>query len=240
MTPIRISGWPKTARRRRRRSGRTPSPARSRRRGRTRGPPRSAACGSRAARSQRAKLPRDREADRASRSAISLMSAPAANARSPAPVMTIARTRVVGVERLAAPRRAGASSSKSSALRTSGRSSVTSATPGTSPSGPSMGRSTRTSGGHRLGRALRAGAAPWAGVAPLPPAVVAGFAAAGSAAVVRDAAVAAFAAWPVAVVDDSPVVVRLVMLPNLPPALRVASAGATGSRGTAGSRRPRR
>ena len=62
-------------------------------------------------------------------SAISLMSAPAAKARSPAPVMTIARTR---------PRRRGPASastaaraaSKLSALRASGAMSVTSATPG--------------------------------------------------------------------------------------------------------------
>ncbi len=87
---------------------------------------------------------------------------------------------------------------------------------------------------------LDTGALAAAALAGVAGAFVAGFAAAGLAAVVRDAAVAAFAAWPVAVVDDSPVVVRLVMLPNLPPALRVASAGATGSHGTAGSRRPRR
>ena len=47
-----------------------------------------------------------------------------------------------------------------------------------------------------------------------------------------------------AVADTTPVVVRLVMLPNLPPARcaarRAAGAGATASRGTAAPRTPRR
>ena len=61
------------------------------------------------------------------------MSAPAAKARVPAPVRTIARQRRVGVERGRARRRARRAGRSSSALRTSGRSIVTSATPSTGP-----------------------------------------------------------------------------------------------------------
>ena len=150
MTPSRISGWPNwrivaghdhVAR---------PSRARSRHRARSRGPPRSS--GSPIARDPvpACRTGRRRRATRMSARPSSRMSAPAANARSPAPVMTIARQRRVGVEASRArppARRAGRSSSALSAL---GRSSVTRATPsssvaGAADAGAGAGYATRTS-----------------------------------------------------------------------------------------------
>src|SRR3954454_3684226 len=75
--------------------------------------------------------------------AISLMSAPAANARSPAPVTTIARQAATASSAASASTRCR-SSSASRALSASGRFRVTSATPSTSPSRPRAGSWTRT------------------------------------------------------------------------------------------------
>src|SRR5512135_876334 len=77
--------------------------------------------------------------------ASSLMSAPAANARSPAPVMTIARQ----AESPSSASRASVSSvmrAKFRAFRTSGRSRTTRATPSRSPDGALAGNVTRTRG----------------------------------------------------------------------------------------------
>ena len=106
----------RAGRRRRRPPGRTPGPARSRRRGRSRGPPRSPA--SAATRCRPA--PRSGSASRSDSgvwAASSRMSAPAAKARSPAPVITTAR-HVGSASRVARCSPSSWSSANDRALRT--------------------------------------------------------------------------------------------------------------------------
>ena len=166
ITPIRISGWPNCAS--------SPAMIMSHAIASSQPPPRAnprtaAISGLRMARSSdhRSNSP-PLESDSGVASAISLMSAPAANARSPAPVMTMART-ASSSSRACSASISCASRSKLRALSASGRRSVTSATPGTSPSGPRIGRSTRTRRREpAFGRPFRRCAAATASVAPAP------------------------------------------------------------------------